>query len=492
MICLRLALALGEDFDEHVGLRVFTGKRDIERVLVLRQRLHGALAGLDDAETARVFAHERIAAEGKLGVHQVVIDRGLAEIFPSQRDGFVFHLEVNRRLGRGEFCLLFFAVGFVVSFLRGGLAFDFVELAGDFAEDFLPARHGEVRVFRGDSARVGEVAFVKVGVAAQVVVLDFGRQPLRINCVEACQRVIHAVLQKEVIRHAHRVAGIERGFVREDVEQRAVLAEHGGIRDARFAAELVGALVDERRIFEVLVAATLDGIERDELRGKERPALREELILVLQPFAERGRVVVHERVAIDCFIPDVMRAEESGELFEKRGVPATPRNTREGERGEVVLFEEGEHVRLRAVLRDVVPRGFVELRELRDHVELERLCRRRRCVCHGYVHREVLELRPRLRRRRREIERILERLRRVRLQPHVSRRSGLAAEHGQRALRDLQKHLRFHGRACRVGDDDICAIHRAGEEFLRHILLKLLISLLPVAVAVAEETLRHE
>ena len=228
--------------------------------------------------------------------------------------------------------------------------------------------------------------------------------------------------------------------MREDVEEARVLAAHGGVRDAEVVAELVGALVDERGVFELLVGAALDGVEEHELRGKERSALRDERVLVLQPFAERGGVVVDERVAVDGLVPNVMCAEECGEFFEKRRVFAPPCDAWKRERCEVVRIEEREHFVVGAILRDVVPRGFVHLRELADDVELERLGRARDGVLHGGIHGEVRELFP-LGCGGGEVEVILKRLRGVRRELHALRVGGLAAAHGQCALRDLQEHL---------------------------------------------------
>ena len=99
MIGVRLALAGSDDLDEHVRLRKFAGQHNLDRVLAFRQFLPLEFRRLHDAEAARVLAHERVAAEGKLGVHQVVVDRHVAEILPRQRDGFVLHFEIERRLG---------------------------------------------------------------------------------------------------------------------------------------------------------------------------------------------------------------------------------------------------------------------------------------------------------------------------------------------------------------------------------------------------------
>ena len=96
---MHLALACTDDLDEHVRFRKFSGQRDLDRVLALRQFLPRGFRRLHDAEAPRVLVHERVAAEGKLRVHQVVVDRHVAEILPCERDGLVLHLEVERQLG---------------------------------------------------------------------------------------------------------------------------------------------------------------------------------------------------------------------------------------------------------------------------------------------------------------------------------------------------------------------------------------------------------
>ena len=438
------------------------------------------------------MAHERAAAERELGVHEVVVDRHVAEILPRQRDGFVLHLEVERRLRRREFGLLLLAVRFVVILLRRGLALDLVELRADFGEKIPPARDRMPGVVRRDAARLGEVALVEIRVAPEVVVLDFCRQCLRIHGVETRERLLHAILQEELIRHAHAVHRVELRLVREDGEQVLVLTEHRRVCDAALVAEHVRALVHERAVFEVLVGAALDRIDRDELRRKERAASAEEVVAVLQEFAQRGRVIVDDRVAVDHGLPHVPRLHHADQLFEKvAALPATPRDAFEVQRLDIVLRDELEHVRVRAVLRDVVPRRLVELRELRDDVELKRLRRSRAVAGDGDIHRVVRELHPGARHGG-EVEVIFERLRRVRLQPQAQRIGRLAGVDRQRALRDLQEHLGLHGRAGRVRHHDVRAVNRAGEEFLRDVFFKLLVALLPVAVALPEEALRDE
>jgi hypothetical protein len=55
----------------------------------------------------------------------------------------------------------------------------------------------------------------------------------------------------------------------------------------------------ERRVFEVLVGAALDGDRCGWACVEPRAALREEVVAMTQPFAQRREFVVLERVAID-------------------------------------------------------------------------------------------------------------------------------------------------------------------------------------------------
>ena len=146
---------------------------------------------------------------------------------------------------------------------------------------------------------------------------------------EAGERFLDAVLEEEVIDDAHLVDGLERRFVREDVEQVPVLGEQHGVRDARLGAEPVSALVDERRIFEVLVGAALDGIDQEERRGEPRTALREEIVAVPEPFAERGAVVVEDAVAVDVAL-NTCRAPSRAVSFRKNSTLCRQRHATRG------------------------------------------------------------------------------------------------------------------------------------------------------------------
>ena len=256
--------------------------------------------------------------------------------------------------------------GLSSSFFAAALPFDLVELRADFGEKLAPAIDRIVGVLRRESARFGGLLFVKGGVAAEIIVLQPRRQRLGFDRVETRERFLHAVLQEEVIDHAHLIHRVERRLVREDVQQRLILRAEDGIRDAVLRADAMRALIDERRIFEVLVGAALDGIDLDELRVEPRPALREEVIAMPQPFAQRRRVVVHDRIRIQHIVVHMPLREHRDELAEKvHARPRAPGHAFEVQPLDVVLLEEREHVRLAAVLRDVIPRRLVDLRELR-------------------------------------------------------------------------------------------------------------------------------
>ena len=304
-----------------------------------------------------------------------------------------------------------------------------------------------------------------------------------IHGLEACQRFLHSVLEEKVINHAHAVHGIELRLVCQRGEELRVLLEHRRIREAPLAAEAVGALIDERAVFEVLVGLPFDGINCEQLAVE----VRAEVSAIPQKLPQRRRVVVEEGVDGDRLITHMMLLHEGDEFLVEIPLLAAPGHSFEVERLQVILLQKPEHLGLGAVLRDVIPRGFVHLREFGHDVELHRL-RRRAADVHG----EVRELHARLCRHGGEVEVILKGLRRVRLQTHLFRVGGLAAEDGKRSLRDLQQHGGLDTTARRVRDDHIGAVSHAGEEFGAHILLELLISLHPVAVAMPEEALRDE
>src|SRR5678816_2409023 len=108
--------------------------------------------------------------------------------------------------------------------------------------------------------------------------------------------------REKVIDSAQSVAGLERGLVREDAQQPLVLLANNGIGDGLLCAESMRTLIHQRAVFEMLVSAAFDRVDVDQLRVEPRSTLREKLILMPQPFAQRRAVVMDDGVAEDRVI----------------------------------------------------------------------------------------------------------------------------------------------------------------------------------------------
>jgi hypothetical protein len=119
-----------------------------------RQRLPRRLRRFHDREPPGIRAGKWIRAEKKLRVHEVVVDRDLAQIFPRQRDRPVLDFEIQRRFRRREHSLLPLAIGLRVV-ADYSLSFDFIELRADLGEERPPAIHRIVRISRREPAAVG-------------------------------------------------------------------------------------------------------------------------------------------------------------------------------------------------------------------------------------------------------------------------------------------------------------------------------------------------
>ena len=250
------------------------------------------------------------------------------------------------------------------------------------------------------------------------------------------------------------------------------------------------ALIHQRRILQMLIRAPLDRVDAHELRVEVRPALPEEVIAVPQPLAQRRRVVVDDRVGIQRVVVPVPLREHRDDLAEKvRALPSAPRHAFEVQPLDVVLLQESEHVLLPPILRDVIPRRLVDLREPRHHVERDRLRPAHALLVARHIHGIVREG---FRARRGEVEEILEGLRRVRFEPQRPAVRRLAAQHRQRALRDLQQQRELLRRRRGIRHHDIRAIDHAREKFPGHVFVELLIALLAIPVAVPVEILRHQ
>ena len=144
----------------------------------------------------------------------------------------------------------------------------------------------------------------------------------------------------------------------------------------------------------------------------DRPAaLGDELIGVLQELPRGGHVGVEQAVRPERRVVRMACIQQACDGLEEAAVLHPEGDLVEVQRADVLAVEERQHVVVRAVLRDVVPRLGVELRRLLDHVERDRLCRDDELLVLRHVDREVGELAG-----LREVEEVVDRLGVVRLQ----------------------------------------------------------------------------
>ena len=83
----------------------------------------------------------------------------------------------------------------------------------------------------------------------------------------------NTVLQEEVVSRAEVVAGIKRFLLTQDGQELLILRANDGVENTIFTAQRVRAIIDERLVFQVLVVAPINGIDRDEVTGKRESAL---------------------------------------------------------------------------------------------------------------------------------------------------------------------------------------------------------------------------
>ena len=344
-----------------------------------------------------------------------------------------------------------------------------------------------VLVHRGDAARPLDVAGEEARVGSEVVVLDPGLHLCRLDPSEGGQRLLDPVLQQEVVGHREPVVAVERRAVAEDRHQRGVLRREVPVPEHPCAAELVGALVHQGVELEVLVAAPLLRLDRGERRREPRAAPVEEVVAVAQELGRAAGVAVQQRVRPQRAVVGVARAQLGQRCFVERAVPHPPRDLAQLEALHVVAVEELQHLGGRALLADVLPRRRVERARLGDDLERAGRDERRELAVLGGVRGVV-----RVGARRREVERVLQRLRRVGRERDLASAREVAALQRHRALRHLQQHLGGARRGRRVGDDDLAAVADVDEELTRDERVAALAALPAVAVVEPEEVLAQQ
>ncbi len=192
-------------------------------------------------------------------------------------------------------------------------------------------------------------------------------------------------------------------------------------------------------------------------------------------------------VAPEHRMEGVTLGEQVERLVEEVEVAHPPGDLAEIDPVHVVLLQVGQHFGGRPPLRDVVPRGLVDLAQPLDDVERERVGPGRDRFVTGDVHRVVREVA-----RLGEVEVVLELLRRVGAELQRQAARPLAAEHRHRLLGDLHQDVELLRGRGRVGHHHLAAVDDAAEELVGHVLVPLLAVDLDVAVAVAEEVLADQ
>ena len=153
----------------------------------------------------------------------------------------------------------------------------------------------------------------------------------------------------------------------------------------------------------------------------------------------------------------------------------------------IFAIQEGQHFVVRAILRHIIPRGRVPLAGLIHDVESEWGGVRNEFFVLRDVGREVGE-----RTGFREVKENVHRARAVRLEVEQDRLRGAGVGEGQRSDGDLHEHGQFLPARARIRDDDLHAVDRVDDEFVRDELVEFFAALFAVPVAVAVEVLADE
>src|SRR5437764_659268 len=99
-----------------------------------------------------------------------------------------------------------------------------------------------------------------------------------------------------------------------------VLLGQPAVQNFALPSEAVRARIDQRTVFQVLVCAPLNGVERYELGVDIRAALAQEAISVLEEFADRGNVVVEDAIGPERVVVDMALRQQTDRSLKKRRI----------------------------------------------------------------------------------------------------------------------------------------------------------------------------
>ena len=116
---------------------------------------------------------------------------------------------------------------------------------------------------------------------------------------------------------ASRSASSSDGLVGEHGDEPLVLFAEAVVEDGAFGAEPVGAGIDERRVFELLVGQAFDRIDVDQRRAQPRAGLGEHAAFMAEEFAQGDRIIVDQGVRVGGRVPDAALGEAGDEGAEE-------------------------------------------------------------------------------------------------------------------------------------------------------------------------------